>query len=134
MRVFLDANILFSASNAPSRIAELVRLLPDRNELVTSDLAAEEARRNVRQKRQDWTEELNALLVKIEIVAATSFAIPIDLDRKDQHILCTAVRHKCSHLATGDRKHFGKLYGQTIEGVTIVSVRQLAELVENETS
>lgn len=43
MRVFLDANALFSASNAGSNIARLVDWLLAEATAVTSDLAREEA-------------------------------------------------------------------------------------------
>jgi len=36
---------------------------------------------------------------------------------------------KCDALVTGDRTHFGRLYGQTIAGVAIHSPRSLAELL-----
>lgn len=45
MRVFLAANVLFSASNAGSNIARLVDWLLDKGTAVTSDLAHEDARR-----------------------------------------------------------------------------------------
>lgn len=47
MRVFLDANVLFSASNAGSNIARLIAALMTRETVVTSDLAIEEARKNL---------------------------------------------------------------------------------------
>lgn len=43
MRVFLDANVLFSASNRPSNIASLIDSLLEQGEAVTSELAALEA-------------------------------------------------------------------------------------------
>lgn len=47
MRVFLDANILFSASMPKSRIGLLVRIAKQRATLLTNLYAAEEARRNL---------------------------------------------------------------------------------------
>ena len=51
MRVFLDANVLFSASNGGSNIARLIALLTERGTGVASDVAVEEARRNLALKR-----------------------------------------------------------------------------------
>ena len=128
MKVFLDANVLCSASNANSPIAELIRLLLDRRQLLTSNLAAEEARRNVYQKRPAWTEGLKAVLSRIEIVPAVSSPLPVTLAPKDVHILSTAIREKCTHLATGDKTDFAHLYGKTVEGVMVITLLQLAEL------
>ncbi len=44
IRVFLVANVLFSASNAGSNIARLVYRLIEQEEVITSDSGAEEAR------------------------------------------------------------------------------------------
>ena len=41
--------------------------------------------------------------------------------------LDAAIAGRCTHLVTGDRTHFGALYGRTIHGVTIVSPRQFVE-------
>ena len=54
MRVFLDANVLFSASNTGSNIARLIALLVERGTAVSSDLAVEEARRNITLRRPAW--------------------------------------------------------------------------------
>lgn len=51
------------------------------------------------------------------------------LPDKDQPVLAAAIRYGCTALVTGDRMHFGSLYGQTIQGVTIHSPRSLAELL-----
>jgi len=42
-------------------------------------------------------------------------------------VLAAAIRHGCAALVTGDRSHFGPLYGKTIRGVTIHSPRSIAE-------
>ena len=69
MRVFLDANVLFSASNAESNIARLIaRLiawLGERETVVTSDLAVEEARKNLQLKRTAWLSTFEALLREV---------------------------------------------------------------------
>ena len=44
----------------------------------------------------------------------------IILPEKDWPILLSAIRAKATHLLTGDRRHFGTLYGQTIGGVTVL--------------
>ena len=47
MKIFLDANILFSASLPGSRTGKFITLALERAEGVTSAYAAEEARRNL---------------------------------------------------------------------------------------
>ena len=92
MRVFLDANVIFSASNTSSNIARLIEFLFDRGTAVTSDFAIEEARRNIRRKRPDWLVGFNAFLARIEVVPSVEFRLPIQLSAKDRPILCTAIR------------------------------------------
>ncbi|MEO8717286.1 MAG: hypothetical protein ABI423_03595 [Burkholderiales bacterium] len=49
------------------------------------------------------------------------------LPAKDQPVLAAAIRHGCDALVTGDRSHFGALYGKTFSGVRVHSPRSLAE-------
>ena len=132
MRVFLDANVIFSASNAGSNISRLLQLLFERGQAVTSDYALEEARRNIQLKRPNWSHGFDALLPSIEIVSSVQFSLPVDLPDKDLPILCTAIRSNCELLATGDKRDFGQLYGKTVHGVSIVSLLRLAELLTEE--
>ena len=129
MRVFLDANVLFSASNSHSNIARLLDLLMEKGAAVTSDFALEEARRNVELKRPDWTGSFRHLATRIEVLASVTFELTVPLADKDAPILCTAIQAGCQALATGDKRHFGHLYGHTVAGVQIVSLLQLAEML-----
>ena len=129
MRVFRDVNVLFSASNSASNIARLIQLLFERGTAVSSDFAVEEARRNIELKRPAWTEDFQQLATRIEIVPSVQFALPVELAEKDTPILCTSIQATCQALVTGDKRHFGHLYGQTINGVRIVSLLQLADML-----
>src|SRR5438552_2151620 len=51
----------------------------------------------------------------------------LPLPEKDRPVLAAAIRHGCEALVTGDRTHFGRLYGKAIHGVTIHSPRSIAE-------
>jgi predicted nucleic acid-binding protein len=132
VRVFLDANVLFSASNSTSNIARLIQLLLDRGTAVSSDFAVEEARRNIELKRPAWTADFHRLAARIEIVNSVQFTLPVELADKDVPILCTAMQTSCQVLVTGDKRHFGHLYGQTINGVQIVTLLQLAEMLTDQ--
>ena len=129
MRVFLDANVLFSASNSGSNIARLIGLLTEQGTAVTSDLALEEARRNVQLKRPAWQTQFEWLVARVTVVSSVRFALPVELAEKDVPVLCTAIRAGCQALATGDKRHFGRYYGQNVEGVRVVSLLQLAEML-----
>ena len=129
VRVFLDANVLFSASNDRSSIARLIHLLAAQGKAITSDFAAEEARRNIFLKRQAWAKNLDTLLGQIQVVPSIQFNLPVALSDKDQPILCTAIRSECQYLVTGDKQDFGHLYDHTVEGVTVITLTKLAEVL-----
>ena len=46
--------------------------------------------------------------------------LPIELPDKDKPIFAATVTAGATHLLTGDFRHFGPYYGQTIGGVYIV--------------
>lgn len=50
-----------------------------------------------------------------------------ELPEKDRPVLASAIQGKCDVLLTGDRTHFGPLYGKKVEGVTIHSPAGLAQ-------
>ncbi len=133
MRCFLDANIIFSASLPHSRVATLVGLLFSQGECVTSNYALREASKNLRRKAPDQIGHFLLLRRKLGIsdkLTPTSVSLP----DKDLPILEGAIALECSHLITGDEKHFGELWGQTVAGVKIVSpVMMLDELNLKET-
>ncbi len=121
MRVFLDANILFSASMPRSRVGLLVHIATYRATLLTNLYAAEEARRNLEHKSRASLPAFEQLLRKCEMINESSMPISVELAGKDIPILGGAIAGKASHLLTGDERDFGVLFGKTIQGVTIVS-------------
>jgi uncharacterized protein len=120
-RVFLDANILFSAVYRPDAGLRQLWEVPD-VELVTSTHAAEEARRNLDLPEQ--RSALEALLQSVRVLTATPgdppLTGPLDLAEKDRPILAMAIAARATHLLTGDVRHFGRYYGQTVAGVLIL--------------
>lgn len=120
-RVFLDANVLFSAAWLEgSGLARLWRL-PDTT-LISSRLAAAEAERNL--DSEERRSRLQARVANLTLVDAPSGAKPpagIELVAKDVPILLAAVAAGASHLLTGDRRHFGHLYGKSPGGVKILT-------------
>lgn len=119
-RLFLDANILFSAAYGTN--ARLLRLWElERVELDTSDFAVEEAHRNLRTHHQ--RERLSRLLTGMRIVQESEhFTLPrgVLLPEKDRPILLAAIDASATHLLTGDFEHFGPYYRDVIGGVKIL--------------
>lgn len=134
MRVFLDANILFSSAKSDGAVRALVGLLCDRgHECRVDAYVVAEARRNLASKGPQAVQVLQALLGRLQIAPAalvTGAALELDwLPPKDRPVLAAAIRLGCDALVTGDRKHFGSAYGQQVGGVTMHSPRSLAEAV-----
>ncbi|MFA6290401.1 MAG: PIN domain-containing protein [Victivallales bacterium] len=127
MKVFLDANILFSSSNPQSATRFLLDIILSKYEAVANDHVMEEARRNLKIKRNSQERELIILCNRITMTSSfTMIQIP-SLPDKDIPVISGAVGSKCTHLWTGDKKHFSGLYGKTIHGVKVVSSIMLAE-------
>jgi len=110
MRVFLDANVLFTAAHNPRGKAAFVIELGSAGyfSLFTSDAAREEAGRNLAAKYPDALPLLENLLGSITTVAADlSAPFPDGLPAKDAVIFQAAVACGATHLLTGDLHHFG---------------------------
>jgi uncharacterized protein len=117
-RLFLDANVLFSAAYRPA--AGLLRLWKLRDVILCSSrYAFEEARINLAE--EDQRRRLARLSEKIQLHDAARRELPrgISLPEKDVPILLAAVEARCTHLLTGDVRHFGPYFGRKIEGVAI---------------
>lgn len=134
MRIFLDANVLFSAAKSDGAIRQLVGLLlRARHQCCVDGYVVEEARRNLAAKAPDGVSTLEALLTKLRVAAIHPGAIDPEvvasLPQKDQPILAAAIRLRCDALVTGDRTHFGFEYGRKLGGVVIHSPRSIAEVL-----
>lgn len=125
-RLFLDANVLFSAAYSKDAGVRRLWRLSD-VELITSGYAAEEARRNL---EPDQRVELEVLLRNVSVldVAAPEQttkphrgrAAP-DLPEKDRPILLAAIGVGATHLITGDFTHFGPYFGGVFGNVLITT-------------
>lgn len=136
MRVFLDANILFSAAKSDGAVRALLRLLVARgHECVADAYVVAEARRNLAAKGPEALQVLDALLPHLSVSAASAAGDPAPraemdwLPEKDRPVLAAAIRLRCDALVTGDRSHFGAGYGRVFGGVAIHSPRSLAERI-----
>ena len=119
-RLFLDANVLFSAAYRPDAgVGRLWKL--SEAHLVTSAFAVEEARRNLPGRNQ--LQRLEELLKEVEIGEALMLPPErrgeIRLPEKDWPILGGAAASGSTHLITGDLRHFGPYFGQRVLGVFV---------------
>ena len=118
-RVFLDANVLFSAAYRPD--PGLLKLWKLKVKLITSIYAVEEAIINLDTEEQ--RERLSELLENVEVIKThTDVKLPakIKLPEKDRPILQAAIAADATHLLTGDITHFGAYFGKKISGVLIL--------------
>jgi len=120
-RLFLDANILFSAAYRSDAGVQRLWTAPN-SELVTSDYAIEEATRNLADA--DQRERLDGLLESVEIVPSRvldpDLRGNVQLRDKDWPILSGAVAAGATRLITGDVRDFGSYFGQKVLGILIL--------------
>ena len=120
-RVFLDANVLFSAAYRVDTPLRTLFTLPHVR-LVTSAYALEEAKRNL--PSGPHTAELERLCQSVDVVSVLppqgALSILAKLPENDRPILWAAISLRATHLLSGDFKAFGRFYGHTIEGVAIM--------------
>ncbi|NEO96743.1 MAG: PIN domain-containing protein [Moorea sp. SIO3G5] len=106
--------------------------------LLTSPHALEETRRNITAKYPEALTRLERdLIPKLIIVgeapvSRVNWAMEMGLPWKDAPILATAVENRADLLVTGDKKHFGSFYGQILETVTVVDLRDAIALLLNQ--
>jgi predicted nucleic acid-binding protein len=131
MRVFLDANVLFSTSLLTRGIASTLLRVGRTGgcPLLASQLAFEEAERNLVRKAPGALERFSSVRQAVQVVVEP----PVDLSlwaeaqglpAKDAPILAAAVNAQADLLVTGDRRHFGPLFGRVLRGVRILSLAE----------
>lgn len=129
MRIFLDANVLFSAClrDRSRQYAFFALARAGHCRLITSAYVLDETRRNLAQKATPRLMVLDVLTRLIELSAAppgdaVSRMAQYGLPTKDAPILAAAIVAGADILVTGDRRHFGPLFGREIEGVRVLSL------------
>jgi predicted nucleic acid-binding protein len=138
MRVFLDANVVFSAAKTDGAVRRLVHLLLDGgHECWISGYVESEARRNLVSKGPEAITELEFLLTRLQVSAMQPVTTAQEetgwLPEKDRPVLQAAIALGCDVLVTGDLAHFRKGFRKVFGGVAIHSPRSLAEAVFGQT-
>lgn len=129
MRIFLDANILFSAAKSDGAIRHLLDDLKGAgHQCVADSYVIAEARKNLERKYPSAMEGLDQVLAGVDCVTKVAGSVFSEsrLPDKDRPVVAAAVHHRCQALMTGDKMHFGLLYGQAVGGVAIHSPQSLA--------
>jgi len=128
-RVFLDANILFSAAYG-SPGAERLWVLAREGKclLLASGYVIEEAGRNLHDAHQ--LKKLEDLLKDVGRVleAPPDLECPVPLPERDRPVLMAALSGKADYLITGDVTPFGEYFGQEILGVRIMPLRDYVSI------
>ncbi len=129
MKIFIDANVLFTAAYSQNGKAAML-LKADRLIFITSDYAAQEAHRNILLKRPASIDSLTNILKNIELVPSIQSGVcPITLPLKDQPIFLSALMANATHLLTGDLKDFGPHMNMPEKTVGIV-IQTVAEFLD----
>lgn len=131
-RVFLDANVLFTAAHNPGGKAAFVIELGASGHfsLYTGEAARGEAERNLAVKYPESLPLLATLLSRITLVTADlSAPFPDGLPAKDAVIFQAAVACRATHFLRGDFRHFGPFMNRPDVTGSII-VQSVAEFLE----
>lgn len=134
MRIFLDANILFSAAKSDGATRQLLRHLLDRGDILCVNPFVEiEALRNLQSRGGSALIALERLLRKLTMLPlADAMIAPTLIDwlpEKDRPVLAAAIDSRCDILLTGDKRHFGKGFGRSFGGVRVDFPASLFEVL-----
>lgn len=141
MKLFLDANVMFSAAyTVRGRSSLLFALALDSGVgLQSSAYAIEEARRNLQTRFADRLHDFLPLLPLVQVVpepvgAVLNRVLDLGIVPKDAPVLAAALQAKSDVFVTGDRRHFAALFGQRVEGVLVLCTSQALDALASPTS
>lgn len=126
LKLFLDANVLFSAALGGRSFALVWRAARvGKVSLVTSVYCLTEAERNVRRKAPAAVDAFRSLREDVRVVedAHDAPATEVGLPSKDVPVYAAAVETGADMLLTGDLKHFGPLMDRDDLPVRVMTVR-----------
>jgi len=136
MKLFLDANVIFTAAYSAQGLSRgLFRLAAiGKCAFCTSAFAHEEAVRNIHNKAPEKLADLTVLMKQVDILPEPhpQWVIRVarlPLSGKDAPVLAAALQGKVDIFVTGDRRDFGHLFGQVLEGVKVLTPADALEAV-----
>jgi len=139
VKLFLDANVLGSAAFSKEGRARAIFRLAERGacSLLSSRHAIGEARRNIQLKAPNASGALETRLHQVEVAPAAdprvvAWAAGLGLPPNDAPILAAAAGSGADLLVTGDRRHFGSLYGTSPGGVLVATPATALAMVLDE--
>ncbi len=127
LRVFLDANVIFSAVWSLDGIPSRVLKRSDVFEILTCDMAVEEARRNLAAKRPEAMADFIAAVGTLVVVPTVVQGATIPLNSKDKPIFFTAKACRADVLLTGDRGFRNVAATEGKRGLPVLSPREFYE-------
>jgi len=126
-RLFLDANVLFSAVYRPD--AGLLQLWKLKGTTLCSyRYALEEARINLADEDQRMRQNELSGVVHLFEAGQGTLTRGVSLPEKDAPIFLAAIEACATHLLTGDVRHFGPYFGRKVEGISIVRPSEYLKL------
>lgn len=130
-RLFLDANVLFTAAHNPVGKAALIIELGQAGlwQLVSSAYAVEEARRNLASKYPQCLDTFERLVESLRFVTDPGGDCPEPLPEKDCPIYRAAHFARADVLLTGDVRDFGFLMKDRVKAGGLI-VQTVAEFLE----
>lgn len=126
LKVFLDANILFSAALGGPAFDLLWRIRRQHGVVfVTSPTCIIEARHNLVRKKPERIDTFETRMRDVAQVpeGTRTHVADATLPEKDQPVFDAAVAAQCDVLLTGDRRHFGHLMGRADLPLQVMTVR-----------
>jgi predicted nucleic acid-binding protein len=128
-RLFLDANVLISASWKDNSKVTRIWRIPE-VELITSSYVIDECMRNLpRVEQEDRLDNFLRSVRVVEFQQTPVLEIPPPLPVKDQPVFAAALLSRADFLVTGDRKHFGEWYGTTLMGLRVEPPARFPEVL-----
>jgi hypothetical protein len=97
--------------------------------LLSTPYALGEAEKNLREKAPKSLDDLDTLIAQLEVCSEPPSSVVAQVEPfvsypSDRRVLAGAVYAQADWFVTGDKNHFGHLYGKTVHGVLILSLRE----------
>lgn len=130
LRVFVDASVLFAATWNAAGLPGILIQRQDVLEIVTCDMAVEEARRNLTAKRPERMAEFMAVVNGLLVVPTIIQGIAVPLNDKDRPIFYSAKACRAQVLLTGDKGFRDVAAAEKSRGqLLVLTPRELYELL-----